>query len=356
MTSKSNNSELTMILNSGIASSSTSVMKKGISQNFSSPYTPEQNGVVERKNKTLIEAARTMLSRSVFSKQYWTKAVSTACYTQNRSTIVKRHLKTPYEIFHKRIPNINFLYVFGCPVYIHNHKDHLGKFDEKADDGYLLGYSLVSKAFRVFNIRRQQTEETYHITFNESPDAIKFSKPSVDNINIAENKRYPLDEYLHPYDPSQRIDYRFIGTLDAETRRQKVEEISYGIRDVWVDPTEAVEERVDGLVKDGQFYYETARLLDQEALVSREAWAYSCWDSYQQYWDRFRRFRLEVRLMQMIARVLVVLSSCTHVPPRRSSATARAAAAAAATPMTTAVVEQLIEARVSVALANHETL
>ncbi|GKF21921.1 hypothetical protein Tco_0070559 [Tanacetum coccineum] len=88
--------------------------------------------------------------------------------------------------------------------YIHNHKDHLGKFDEKADDGYLLGYSLVSKAFRVFNTRRHQTEETYHITFDESPDAIKFSKPSVDNINIAENKRYPPDEYLHPYEPSQR--------------------------------------------------------------------------------------------------------------------------------------------------------
>ncbi|GJV25487.1 retrovirus-related pol polyprotein from transposon TNT 1-94 [Tanacetum coccineum] len=73
--------------------------EKGISQNFSSPYTPEQNGVVERKNRTLIEAARTMLSGSVFSKQYWTEAVATARYTQNRSTIVKRHLKTPYKNF-----------------------------------------------------------------------------------------------------------------------------------------------------------------------------------------------------------------------------------------------------------------
>ncbi|GJY23328.1 retrovirus-related pol polyprotein from transposon TNT 1-94 [Tanacetum coccineum] len=144
-----------------------------------------------------------MLSGS-FSKQYWTEAVATACYTQNRSTIVKRHLKTPYEIFRKRILNINFLHVFGCPVYIHNHKDHLGKFDEKADDGYLLGYSLVSKAFRVFNTRRQQIEETYHIIFDESPDAIKFSKPSVDDINIAKIERYPPDEYLHPYEPSQR--------------------------------------------------------------------------------------------------------------------------------------------------------
>ncbi|GJZ27664.1 retrovirus-related pol polyprotein from transposon TNT 1-94 [Tanacetum coccineum] len=167
MTSKSNNSELTM-----------------------------------EKNRTLIEAARTMLSGSVFSKQYWTEAVATACYTQNKSTIVKRHLKTPYEFFCKRIPNISFLHVFGCPVYIHNHKDHLGKFDEKVDDAYLLGYLLVYKAFRV--TRRQKSKKTYHITFDESPDAIKFSKPSVDNINIAELERYPPDEYRHPYEPSQR--------------------------------------------------------------------------------------------------------------------------------------------------------
>nr|GEV68947.1 hypothetical protein [Tanacetum cinerariifolium] len=89
-------------------------------------------------------------------------------------------------------------------VYIHNQKDHLGKFNKKADDGYLLGYSLVSKAFRVFNTRIQQTEKTNHITFDESPYAIKFLKPLVDNINIAETERYPPNEYLHPYEPSQR--------------------------------------------------------------------------------------------------------------------------------------------------------
>ncbi|GJT54899.1 retrovirus-related pol polyprotein from transposon TNT 1-94 [Tanacetum coccineum] len=150
--------------------------ENGISQNFSSPYTPEQNGVAERKNRTLIEAARTMLSGSVFSKQYWIEAVATTCYAHNKSTI------------------------FTSTII----KDHLGKFDEKTDDGYLLRYSLVSKAFRVFNTRRQQNEETYHITFDESLDAIKFSKPSVENINIAENIRYPPDEYLHPYEPSQR--------------------------------------------------------------------------------------------------------------------------------------------------------
>ncbi|GJR45599.1 retrovirus-related pol polyprotein from transposon TNT 1-94 [Tanacetum coccineum] len=107
-------------------------------------------------------------------------------------------------MFRKRIPNINFLHVFGWLVFIHNHKDHFGKFDEKANDGYLLGYSLVSKAFKVFNTRRQQTEETYHITFDERPDATKFSKASVDDINIFETKRYPPDEYLRPYESYQR--------------------------------------------------------------------------------------------------------------------------------------------------------
>ncbi|GJX86719.1 retrovirus-related pol polyprotein from transposon TNT 1-94 [Tanacetum coccineum] len=145
-----------------------------------------------------------MLSRFVFSKQYWTKAVATVCYTQNRSTIVKRHVKTPYEIFCGRLPNISFLHIFGCSFYIHNHKDHLGKFDEKADDGYFLGYTLIYKAFRVFNTRRQQIKDLFHITFHESTEAIKFSKPSVDNITIAESERYLPDEYLHHFEPSQR--------------------------------------------------------------------------------------------------------------------------------------------------------
>ncbi|GJZ13264.1 retrovirus-related pol polyprotein from transposon TNT 1-94 [Tanacetum coccineum] len=104
----------------------------------------------------------------------------------------------------KRLPNINFFQVFGCPVFIHNHKDHLVKFDEKADDGYFLGYSLVSKSFKVFNIRRQQTEETYHIIFDESIDIIKFTKPLEDDITKAEFERYHPDKYLHHFEPSQR--------------------------------------------------------------------------------------------------------------------------------------------------------
>ncbi|GJZ94042.1 retrovirus-related pol polyprotein from transposon TNT 1-94 [Tanacetum coccineum] len=107
--------------------------EKGISQNFSSPCTPEQNGVAERRNRILIEAARTMLNSSFLPKQFWGEAANAACYTQNRSIIVKRHRKTAYEVFRGRAPNISYFHAFGCPVHIHNHRDHVGKFNEKAD-------------------------------------------------------------------------------------------------------------------------------------------------------------------------------------------------------------------------------
>ncbi|GJT22454.1 retrovirus-related pol polyprotein from transposon TNT 1-94 [Tanacetum coccineum] len=183
--------------------------EKGISQNFSSLYTPKQSGVAKRKNKTLIEAARTMLNGSVLSKHFWTNVVKIACYTQNRSIIVKRHDKTPYEIFRERILDISCFHVFGCPVFIHNHRDHLGKFDVKADDGYFLGYSSVSKAFTVFNTIRQQIEKTYHVTFDESMEAIWFFNTSVDEIRIDDSSRYPPDEFLHEEDPSRqyKVDY-----------------------------------------------------------------------------------------------------------------------------------------------------
>nr|GFB36209.1 retrovirus-related Pol polyprotein from transposon TNT 1-94 [Tanacetum cinerariifolium]GFB37191.1 retrovirus-related Pol polyprotein from transposon TNT 1-94 [Tanacetum cinerariifolium] len=122
-----------------------------------------------------MEAAKTMLNNAKLPKQFWREAVNTACYTQNRSIIVKRHGKIAYDVVRERSPDICYFHVFGCHVHIHNHKDHLGKFDEKADDGFFLGFSPVVKAFRVFNIRRQEMEETYHVTFSADDEAISQS-------------------------------------------------------------------------------------------------------------------------------------------------------------------------------------
>ncbi|KAJ9557729.1 hypothetical protein OSB04_012343 [Centaurea solstitialis] len=142
--------------------------QKGISQNFSSVRTPQQNGVAERRNRTLIEAARSMLSEANLATQFWAEVVNTACYTQNRSLIVKRFRRTPYELFRNRKPSIEHLHIFGCVCYILNNKDNLGKFDSKSDDGIFLGYSSISKTYRVFNKRRQAIEETIHVKFDES--------------------------------------------------------------------------------------------------------------------------------------------------------------------------------------------
>ncbi|KAJ9547394.1 hypothetical protein OSB04_019937, partial [Centaurea solstitialis] len=122
--------------------------KKGISHNFSSVRTPQQNGVAERQNRTLIEAARSMLSEANLATQFWAEAVNTACYTQNRSLIVKRFRRTAYELFRNRKPSIEHLHIFGCVCYILNNKDNLGKFDSKSDDGIFLGYSSISKTYR----------------------------------------------------------------------------------------------------------------------------------------------------------------------------------------------------------------
>ncbi|GKA33419.1 putative ribonuclease H-like domain-containing protein, partial [Tanacetum coccineum] len=139
---------------------------KGILRQFSVARTPQQNGVAERRNRTLIEAARTMLADSKLPTTFWAEAVNTACYVQNRVLVVKPHNKTPYELFHGRTPTLSFMRPFGCPVTILNTIDHLGKFDGKADEGFFVGYSLNSKAFRVFNSRIRIVEENLHIRFS----------------------------------------------------------------------------------------------------------------------------------------------------------------------------------------------
>lgn len=113
-----------------------------ISQIFSSPYTLQLNGVVERRNRSLCEAARTMLTYANFPQYFCAEAVSTVCFTQNRSFIHLHFNITPYEIMNKRKPNVKFFHVFGCRCFIMNLKDNLSNFQLKADEGVFLGYSI----------------------------------------------------------------------------------------------------------------------------------------------------------------------------------------------------------------------
>ena len=147
--------------------------ENGISHNFSAPRTPQQNGVVERKNRCLEEMARTMLNDSSLPKSFWADAVNIACYVMNRALIRPILKKTPYELYFGRKPNISHLHIFGCKCFVHNNgKDNLGKFDAKSDEGIFIGYSSTSKAFRVYNKRTLQVEESIHVVFDESPSSV----------------------------------------------------------------------------------------------------------------------------------------------------------------------------------------
>ncbi|GJR09762.1 putative ribonuclease H-like domain-containing protein [Tanacetum coccineum] len=151
---------------------------KGIKREYSNARTPQQNGVAERKNRTLIEAARTMLADSFLPNTFWAEAVSTACYVLNRVLVTKPHNKTPYELVTGKIPIISYIRPFGCHVTILNTIDHLGKFDGKSDEGFLVGYSLQSKAFRVYNLETKRVEENLHITFLENKPNVAGKGPT----------------------------------------------------------------------------------------------------------------------------------------------------------------------------------
>nr|GFB53580.1 retrovirus-related Pol polyprotein from transposon TNT 1-94 [Tanacetum cinerariifolium] len=141
--------------------------EKGIEHQTSTARTPEQNGVVERRNRTLVEVARTMLSTSKLSLFFWAKAISTACYTQNRSIISPTHGKTPYHIINDRKPLIKHLHIFGCICYITKDGKNLDKMKEKGDLCILVGYSTQSKGYHVYNKRTKMIVESIHIRFDE---------------------------------------------------------------------------------------------------------------------------------------------------------------------------------------------
>jgi hypothetical protein len=140
----------------------------GIKHEVSATYTPQQNGVVERKNRTLITLARTMIDEYNIPERFWAEAVNTACYASNRLFPHRLLEKTPYELLNGKKPDISFFRVFGCKCYIYKKRHHLGKFQRHCDIGFLLGYSSKSKAYRVFNHATGVVEEPYNVEFDET--------------------------------------------------------------------------------------------------------------------------------------------------------------------------------------------
>nr|GEV55651.1 retrovirus-related Pol polyprotein from transposon TNT 1-94 [Tanacetum cinerariifolium] len=139
----------------------------GISHQVSFVRTPQQNGVVERINRTSVEAARIMLSVSHALLFLWAEAIATPYYTQNCYIIHRRFNKTPYELINGRKLDISVLHVFGDLGYPKNDREDIGKLGEKGDIGFFIGYSADSCAYKVYNRRTKKIIETINVTFDE---------------------------------------------------------------------------------------------------------------------------------------------------------------------------------------------
>nr|GFA25587.1 hypothetical protein [Tanacetum cinerariifolium] len=158
----------------------------GITQQFSAARTPKQNGVAERRNRTLVEAARTMLTFANLPSFLWAEAIATACFTQNRSIIHKHFDKTPYELFNKRKPNIKFFRVFGCRCYLLNDYEDVGKLKAMGDIGVFIHESV--------NVNFDEISEMASKQFSLEPglsnlnETEKSSNPSISQVSETSKK------------------------------------------------------------------------------------------------------------------------------------------------------------------------
>nr|GEX19392.1 receptor protein-tyrosine kinase CEPR1-like [Tanacetum cinerariifolium] len=163
----------------------TSKVQRQLEQFFAA-RTPQQNGVVKRRNRTLVEAARTMLTFANLPSFLWAEDIATSCFTQNRSIIHKRFDKTPYELINKRKPNIKFFRVFGYRCYLLNDYEDVGNLKAKGDIGVFVGYSKESAAFRIYNKRTRKIHESVNVNFDEilAMASKQFSlEPGLSNLN-----------------------------------------------------------------------------------------------------------------------------------------------------------------------------
>nr|GEX61412.1 retrovirus-related Pol polyprotein from transposon TNT 1-94 [Tanacetum cinerariifolium] len=184
----------------------------GISHETSVARSPQQNGIVKRRNRTLIEAAHIMLIYAKAPLLLWVEAVATACYTQNHSMICLRHRKTPYEILHNKPPDLSFLHVFGALCYPTNDSENLGKLQPKADICIFIGYAPIKKAFRIYNRRTRRIIETIQVDFDElTAMAFKHSssEPALHEITPAtiSSGLMPSPPSLTPFVPPSRTNW-----------------------------------------------------------------------------------------------------------------------------------------------------
>ena len=159
----------------------------GIKKEFSAPKTPQQNGMVEKKNHVIQEMARVMLLNKSIPQKFWAKAVNTLCHIRNMIYFQARTKKISYEIWKEKKPKVKYFRVFGSKCYILNDRENPGKFDAKSDKGIFLGYATNSQAYRVYNKRTKLVMESINVVIDDTiPE--KDIDDDVDGPNLKKNE------------------------------------------------------------------------------------------------------------------------------------------------------------------------
>ncbi|GJR09760.1 retrovirus-related pol polyprotein from transposon TNT 1-94 [Tanacetum coccineum] len=210
----------------------------GITHNFSAPRTPQSNGVVERKNRTLQEMSRTMLNEQSLPQKFWCNAVDTSTYILNQILIRAILGKTPYELLRGRKPTLDYFRVFGSKYFILNTKDYLTKFDPKSYEGVFLGYSQNSKAYIILNKHTRKIKESLNVTFDETPPPSKTSPLVDDDLdeeeairetkkknleNVVEDETLEIDEIVNIKESRNHPLENVIGNLNQRTLRSQAQ-------------------------------------------------------------------------------------------------------------------------------------
>lgn len=157
----------------------------GVRHQKTVPYTPEQNGRAERDNRTIVEAARTMIHSKEISLKFWAEAVNTAVYVLNRTGSSSVVGATPYDLWFGKPPRIDHLRVFGSEVFIHVPKQHRRKWDKKSNKGIFVGYPEDTKGYRVWNNDTMRVQVSCDVKFKEATDEVCISMKGGDNKTIA---------------------------------------------------------------------------------------------------------------------------------------------------------------------------
>lgn len=250
--------------------------EEGVRHELTVPKTPQQNGVAERMNRTLVEAVRSMLSDAKLPKKFWAEALSTAVYLRNRSPTTTVQGKTPFEAWTKEKPDVGHLKVFGCLCFAHVAKDERQKFDAKARKCIMLGYGTETKAYRLYDVEREKVFLSRDVVFNETKNGIEKESVHKDSdtgrVQLECSSEEDHSESSHEEEEQESPQEEDSNTDFRRSSRERRKTDFYGVRVTVADASEDPTSLKEVLASTDKTKWVNAMEKEMESLHSNDVW------------------------------------------------------------------------------------